>query len=118
VAHDGASNSATCARPDHCKVTDYWGRKCFVIATILCGTAGCIVVYRSESIGVAIAGQVIGSFAGTAQPLTHAITSEILPRRYRPWAQTTVSPSVALAGIVATYTGGAFCKHDPCGFPT
>ena len=102
--------------PPVAQAADLWGRKWLVVAALMAGTIGCIIVSRSNSIGMAIAGQAIAGFNQTAQALAHAITSEILPRKYRPWAQTAINVGACLGGLVALYVGGALCRDNPEGF--
>ena len=102
--------------PPIAQAADLWGRKRFVVGTGLLGTIGCIIVSRSDSIGQVIAGQTIVGLATVSQPLIHAIASEILPRKYRPWAQATIQIETGLASLVALYGGAAMCNRDPEGF--
>ncbi|KAH8594881.1 major facilitator superfamily domain-containing protein [Bisporella sp. PMI_857] len=99
------------------QAADYWGRRWFLILLTLCGAIGSIVVARASSIGMAIAGFTITGLSYGAQPLLHTVTSEVLPRRYRPWAQAADNVSAALGGIVAIFVGGSLTRHsNPAGF--
>lgn len=102
--------------PPVAQAADLWGRKWLVVAALMSGTIGCIIVSRSNSIGMAITGQAIAGFNQTAQGLVHAITSEILPRKYRPWAQAAIHVAACLGALIALYVGGAMCKDIPEGF--
>lgn len=42
-------------------------------------------------VGVVIAGEAIVGISTGAQPLIHAIPSEVLPRKYRPYAQASLN---------------------------
>uniref|UniRef100_L2FZX6 Siderophore iron transporter n=1 Tax=Colletotrichum fructicola (strain Nara gc5) TaxID=1213859 RepID=L2FZX6_COLFN len=70
-----------------------------------------IVVARATSMAMAIAGFTITGCSYGAQPLLHAGASEVLPRRYRPWAQAADNLSAALGGLVALLAGGAFTRN-------
>lgn len=102
--------------PPIAQAADLWGRKWIVVIAMAAGTIGCIIVSRSNSIGMAIAGQAIAGFNQVAQGLASAITSEILPRRYRPWAQTAVHIGAGIGALIALYVGGAMCRHSAEGF--
>lgn len=102
--------------PVVCKAADFWGRKWFMVGSLLMGVIGCIITSQANTIGQAIAGQVISGFAGINQSLPQAITSEIFPRKYRSWAQTIVSVPGAAAGLLGLYLTGVMTKHSPEGF--
>ena len=93
------------------QAADYWGRRWVLILLTLCGVVGSIVVSRANSIGMAIAGFTITGIAYGAQPLLHAVASEVLPRRYRPWAQGATNLSAALGGVVGLLAGGAMTRN-------
>jgi MFS family permease len=108
--------SAATLGPPVSQAADYWGRKWFVVV-LSCGACiGCIVVSRADYIGIAIAGQAIGSLGQGAQPVIHAIASEILPRKYRPLAQSCTNTAAALGGLVGLLVGGAVTLNNPNGF--
>ncbi len=67
---------------------------------------------------MAIGGQAVSALAIACQPIIHAIASEILPRKYRPLAQSCTNTSAALAGIVGLLSAGALTAHNPNGFRT
>src|SRR5271170_2576647 len=105
--------------PPVSQAADYWGRKWFLVGLTACGCVGSIIVSRATSIGMAIAGFAIGGISFGAQPLLHAVTSEILPRKYRPLAQGTVNTSAALGAIIALLMGGSLTRNShPEGFRT
>ena len=95
---------------------DYWGRKWLVTAGMVAGFVGTIIASRSTSIGMLIVGQSIAGFGQTSTALAHAIVSEIVPRKYRAHAQTSLQAGVGLSAITALYSGGAMCRTDPEGF--
>jgi len=82
------------------------------------GCVGCIIVSRADSIGMAIAGQAISALSQGAQPVIHAIASEILPRRYRPIAQASTNTAATMGGILGLLIGGALTLNNPGGFRT
>jgi hypothetical protein len=66
---------------------------------------------------MAIAGFTIIGIAFGAQPLLHTVASEVLPRRWRSWAQAAVMISNAWALLTGLVVGGALNRHgDPNGF--
>ena len=97
---------------------DHWGRKWFVVILSGLSTVGCIVVATAESMAVAIAGQCIVGFSYAVQALEHSIASEILPRKYRPYAQASISAATSLGGVAGLLIGGALTRNNPSGFRT
>lgn len=65
---------------------------------------------------MAIGGEIVAGLSFGAQPLVHAVASEVLPRRYRPLAQAADNVAAAAAGFVALLVGGAMTRHSPEGF--
>jgi len=66
---------------------------------------------------MAISGEVITGLSYGAQPLLHAVASEVLPRKYRPFAQAAVNVAAALGGLTALLVGGAMTRNNnPEGF--
>jgi MFS family permease len=102
--------------PVVCKAADFWGRKWFMVVSLLMGMVGCIVTSRATSIGMAIAGQAITGFSGINQALPQAVTAEVLPRKYRSWAQVMIYTPGAAAALIGTYLTGAMTKSGPSGF--
>lgn len=98
------------------QASDYWGRKWFVVGFTATGFTGCLIASRANSFGVVIGGQSIASLALGAQPLVHAIASEIIPRKYRSLAQSAVNIASATGGIVGVMMGGALVRYNPEGF--
>lgn len=60
---------------------------------------------------MAIAGEVVIGLSYGAQPLLHAISSEVLPRKYRPYGQALDNLAGALSGLTAILVGGAMTRH-------
>ena len=102
--------------PPVSQAADYWGRKWFVVVLSTGAFIGCIIVSRANSIGMAIAGQAVSALAQGCQPTIHAIASEILPRRYRPLAQSCINVAAAVGGASGLLIGGALTLHNPDGF--
>ncbi|KAH8894655.1 MFS general substrate transporter [Thozetella sp. PMI_491] len=93
------------------QAADYWGRRWFLIVLTFCGFIGSIVVARATSSGMAIAGFTITGISYGAQSLLHAVASEVLPRRYRPWGQAVMNFSAAMGGLVGLLVGGALTRN-------
>lgn len=89
------------------QAADYWGRRIFLVGTTALGAVGSIIVARADSMGMAIAGFAITGVSYGAQPLLHAVSSEVLPRRYRSWGQAADLVASGLAGVTALLVGGA-----------
>ncbi|MCJ1471569.1 hypothetical protein MMC13_000209 [Lambiella insularis] len=92
------------------------GRKWFIVVLSALSCIGCIIVSRADSIGMAIAGQAVGALAQGCQPTIHAVASEILPRKYRPLAQSSINIAAGLGGVVGLLVGGSLTLHNPDGF--
>jgi hypothetical protein len=60
---------------------------------------------------MAIAGEVVAGISYGAQPLLHAVASEVLPRRHRPFAQAADNVAAALGGLVGLLVGGAMTRN-------
>ncbi|KAK5948536.1 hypothetical protein OHC33_010432 [Knufia fluminis] len=99
--------------PPISQAADLWGRKWLLIGFSVCGGVGCLIASRANNFGVLIAGQVIGALSGGAQPIIHAVASEILPRKYRTFAQAATATAGGLGGIFGTLVAGALTKNDP-----
>ncbi|KPI43889.1 putative MFS-type transporter [Cyphellophora attinorum] len=100
------------------QAADYWGRKWFIVILAAIGCVGCIVVARGTSMNMVIAGFCLGGVSSASSCLIHTVASEVLPRRYRSWAQATVNGSVGLGSIFGLCVGGALTRYDPNGFRT
>ncbi|KAK3373148.1 major facilitator superfamily domain-containing protein [Lasiosphaeria ovina] len=96
--------------PIFSQAADYWGRRWFLVVSTLVGAVGSLVVARATSIEMAIAGFAVTGVSYGAQPLLHAVSSEVLPRRYRSWGQAADLVSNALGGITALLAAGAFTR--------
>jgi MFS family permease len=104
--------------PPVSQAADYWGRKWFIVVLSCFGVVGSLVVARADTMGQAIAGEVIFGLAYGAQPLLFAVGSEILPRRVRPAAQAGLTITGAMGAIVGILGGAALTKSNPFGFRT
>jgi len=103
--------------PPVSQAADYWGRRWFLVILTFCGVIGSIVVARATTMNMAIAGQCVSGLSYGVQPLLHAVTSEVLPRKYRPFAQAADNVAVALGGLVGLLVGGAMTRNGhPEGF--
>ncbi|KAH7632551.1 major facilitator superfamily domain-containing protein [Sordaria sp. MPI-SDFR-AT-0083] len=89
---------------------DYWGRRWFLVISTLIGAVGSIIVARATSMNMAIAGFAITSISYGAQPLLHAVSSEVLPRRYRSWGQAADLVANGFGGVTALLCSGAFSR--------
>ncbi|KAI9048965.1 hypothetical protein LZ554_006814 [Drepanopeziza brunnea f. sp. 'monogermtubi'] len=101
----------TVLSPPIAQAADYWGRRWFLIILTGCGAVGSVIVARATSMDMAIAGEVVIGISYGAQPLLHAVASEVLPRKYRPFAQAADNVAAALGGLVALLVGGAMTRN-------
>lgn len=90
------------------QASDHWGRKWIIVVSTLFGAVGCLISSRASSFGMLVAGQTILGIGYGCAPLLNAVPSEILPRRYRGWAQALAMISNGLGGMVGTILAGAF----------
>jgi MFS family permease len=104
--------------PPFSQAADYWGRKWIVVIPTVCGFVGCLIASRADTFGQLIAGQSIAAITAGAQPLLHAIASEITPRKYRSLAQSAVNVAAALGAIIGLLAGGALTRTHASGFRT
>ncbi|KAL2795242.1 major facilitator superfamily domain-containing protein [Aspergillus keveii] len=102
--------------PPISQAANYWGRKWFMVVGGGFGFAGSIIISRATTITAALVGQVIMSLSLGTQPLIHAISSEILPRRYRAVVQSGVMNAMQAAGVVTLLGGGAMIRDLHEGF--
>lgn len=98
------------------QAADYWGRKWFLVGTTFTGVIGSIITSRADRMGTAIVGTCFCGFAYSAQPLSLAVASEILPRRFRTMVQAGVNISIALGGIIGLLGGSGMVEHYKYGF--
>ncbi|KAK5049568.1 hypothetical protein LTR84_004497 [Exophiala bonariae] len=105
------------ASPPVSQAADYWGRRWFMIITTFCGVVGSVIIARAMSIGTALAGAVITSLSFGAQPLLHAVASEVITHRNRAAAQAVINAANGLGGITGILMGAAFTQDgNPDGF--
>ena len=78
---------------------------------MLCGFVGSIVSARANSFGTVIAGYCITGICFGAQPLLHAVVSEVLPREKRPLAQGSVNAVAGMGGFLGIVMGGALLRY-------
>jgi MFS family permease len=96
------------------QAADYWGRKGLLVMLTSMGAVGSIIVSCATSMNMAIAGFCVIGIAFGAQPLLHTVTSEILPRRYRGWAQAADMTANSLGAIAGLLVGAALNRtNDP-----
>ncbi|KAJ2897395.1 PEP5 [Zalerion maritima] len=94
------------------QAADYWGRRWFLVGLTFMGVPGSIIVARAKNIDMAIAGFTVTALSYGAQPLLHAVASEVLPRRYRPHGQAADNAAAALGGLTALLVGGAMTRNS------
>jgi hypothetical protein len=77
---------------------------------------GAIISARATSMGMYIAGFCVGGIGFGAQGLILAVVSEVLPRKFRSWAQASANFMNALGSIFALTIGGYLVQSRPDGF--
>ena len=98
--------------PPVSQAADYWGRKWFLIGSQTCGLAGSIIISRAQSMDTIIGGFIVIGICSGTQSLSFAVVSEVLPRRYRPFAQTSLNLTSGLAAIIVICMGGSLVRVD------
>ncbi|KAJ9634172.1 hypothetical protein H2204_006503 [Knufia peltigerae] len=106
----------TVAGPPISQIADFWGRKWLVVITALISVVGCIIMSRSNSIGMILGASVVAGASPGCQSILHAVPSEVLPRKFRPWAQTAVILAAGIGAIIGLYVAGAMVKTNPSGW--
>ncbi|CZR37971.1 uncharacterized protein FPRO_06838 [Fusarium proliferatum ET1] len=94
------------------QAADLWGRKRILILLTSCGCIGSLIIAKASSSGTVIAGFAISGISFGAQPLLHAISSEVIARKYRPWAQGSINVAASLGAIVGLLIGGVLTRHE------
>ena len=67
---------------------------------------------------MAIVGFALGGVAFGPQPLLHAVASEVMPRKYRSFAQAAINSSISIGAIMSLTIGGSLTENNPAGFRT
>ncbi|UZP36697.1 hypothetical protein NXS19_004513 [Fusarium pseudograminearum] len=94
------------------QAADLWGRKIFLVILTTCGFIGSLIIARANSPCLAITGFAVTGISYGAQPLLHAIVSEVFARKYRPWAQASVNVAASLGAIMGLLVGGAVTRNE------
>lgn len=93
--------------PPVAQAADYWGRRFFLLASVVPALVGSIILSRATSMKMALAGNVLASISTASQPLLFAIASEIIPRQHRPAAQAGINGAFAIGAVTALLMGSA-----------
>ncbi|KAF4440969.1 hypothetical protein FACUT_2998 [Fusarium acutatum] len=94
------------------QAADLWGRKRILVFLTSCGFIGSLIIAKASSSSTVIVGFAISGISFGAQPLLHAISSEVVARKYRPWAQGSINVSASLGAIVGLLIGGVLTRHE------
>ncbi|KAI9154776.1 Hydroxyquinol 1,2-dioxygenase [Paramyrothecium foliicola] len=94
------------------QMADYWGRKWLLVALLVLGFAGTLVVARAEGIATVIAGFVLVGINYGCQPILFAVPSEVLPRSQRPIAQAIINITSSVGGFLGLVIGGVLLRYD------
>lgn len=102
--------------PPVSQIADLWGRRWALIVPTFAGIIGSIILSRAKSMSVALVGNAIVAASFAAQPLLHAVASEVLMKRNRVAAQAAVNVGAGLGGVIGLLAGAAFTQTNPAGF--
>ncbi|KAH8885922.1 MFS general substrate transporter [Thozetella sp. PMI_491] len=94
------------------QASDYFGRKWFLVVLTSAGGVGSVIIARATSMNMVIAGFGVTGLSFGVQPLLHTVTSEVLPRRWRGFAQATDMLSVGLGSVCGLLVGGALNRTN------
>ncbi|KAF9776784.1 hypothetical protein IL306_004980 [Fusarium sp. DS 682] len=94
------------------QAADLWGRKTILVFLTGCGFIGSLIIAKASSSGTVIAGFGVSGISYGAQPLLHAISSEVVARKYRPWAQGSINVAASLGAIVGLVIGGVLTRNE------
>ncbi|KAK4034555.1 putative siderophore iron transporter protein [Parachaetomium inaequale] len=94
------------------QVADYWGRKWSLVTLTFIGAVGSVLISRASSVNTTIAGFCLVGVAFGTQPLLHVVASEVLPRRWRGWAQACPVGFSTLGSIVGLFVGAALNRNS------
>lgn len=92
------------------QAADYFGRKPIILISTVGGIVGSIIISRSNSIGMAIAGFCIIGVALGCQSVCYAIPSEVLPRKYRAHGQAATNVTSGLGATIGVLIGGTLTR--------
>lgn len=106
---------AVCFTLPVAQAADYWGRKIFIVAGNLSGCVGAIIVSRAPNLAVLYLGFCLIGVAHASLSLLHSVVSEVLPRKYRPFAQASVTVSASVGAILGLVMGGQLVRYGNLG---
>ncbi|KIW62492.1 hypothetical protein PV04_10665 [Phialophora macrospora] len=98
--------------PPVCQAADYWGRRGLLLGLSSFGVVGSIIISRATSMGMVICGSCVVGISYGTQPLIHAITSEVLPRKWRPIAQAICNTSLSTGALTGLLMGGSLTRYN------
>lgn len=94
------------------QAADFWGRKWFLVVLTALGVVGAIIVSRAQSIGILLFGfTVLGCGLG-CQSMCYSVVSEVVPRKYRVLAQSSLNISSGIAALIAVGMAGGLLRNN------
>jgi MFS family permease len=90
----------------------FQARKFLLCAGSAVSVVGAGVAARSHTLGSLLVGQTLIGVGFAMLPLAYVVPSEILPRKWRPFAQGLLNVFAYSAAVLGQLTMGAFIKHD------
>ena len=94
------------------QAADCWGRRWILVGLTSTGVIGSVIVARATSMNMLVAGFIITGLSHGAQPLLHTVAPEVVPRRYRSWAQALDICANALGAVTGLLVGGAMNRTN------
>ncbi|CAK7212639.1 hypothetical protein SBRCBS47491_001535 [Sporothrix bragantina] len=86
-------------------LSDIMGRRWFIIVAQMFGLVGSVVCATAKNVNTLVAGTVLTAVAGAAQQLYPLLVQELVPNKYRVWAQAfimaTVVPTIGFGTLFA-----------------
>ncbi|KAI1108565.1 major facilitator superfamily domain-containing protein [Nemania sp. NC0429] len=99
---------------------DLWGRKWFFVVLSGFGFVGSVIVARAQNMPTVLGGFTIIGLPGLAfgaQGLVHAVSGEVIPRRWRSWDQAAALVSTELGLVTGLIVAGGLNRTgSPDGF--
>ncbi|KAL7003904.1 hypothetical protein EMMF5_006555 [Cystobasidiomycetes sp. EMM_F5] len=89
----------------------FQARKVLLLVPCAISVIGCAIAPGASSIYRIIVAQMLIGFGFACVPLAYSIPSEVLPRRWRPLAQSVMNAAASLGAIIGPLTAGALVRN-------
>jgi MFS family permease len=93
------------------QASDLWGRKWFLVFMIAGGFIGFIIISRAQNMATVVTGFAFLGLPFGAQPIYIAVVSEVVARKHRGLAQSTITIGASLGATMGLLVGGHELRH-------